>query len=119
MYSNNGKHLKLFDSAVKGTGFDDTIALSDGLTLSGDIVKDEEVYYKFYLSTGQQATVRMQPLEGDQDLYIFNPKRHPIEVSGNSGTETEECTITADASGYYYAKVHGYKAGSYTITLPV
>lgn len=102
-----------------GTSFDDAIALSDGQTLSGDIDKDEEVYYKFYLSAGQRATVTLQPLEGDQDLYIFNPKRHPIEVRGNSGTETEECTFTADTGGWYYAKVHGYEAGSYTITLPI
>ncbi|MBE9582427.1 MAG: hypothetical protein IMF18_12500 [Proteobacteria bacterium] len=118
-WSNDNGYVRLFGSAVKGTGFDDTIALSDGQTLSGDRDKDEEVYYRFYLSAGQRATVTLQPLEGDQDLYIFNPKRHPIEVSGNSGTETEKCTVTADTSGYYYAKVHGFAAGRYTITLSI
>ncbi|MCK4722920.1 MAG: 6-bladed beta-propeller, partial [Dehalococcoidia bacterium] len=55
-----------------GTGFDDAIELSDGQTLSGEVVKGEEDYYKFYLNEGQEATVTMQPLDDDQDLYIYN-----------------------------------------------
>ena len=87
--------------------------------MTGDIVEGEAVYYRFYLSAGQQATVTMQPLDADQDLYIYNPSGEQRGVSGKSGISTEECTFTADASGYYYAIVFGYDAGRYTITLSI
>ena len=51
--SNGNGYVRLFGSAVKGTGFDDAIALSDGQTLRGDIAKGEEDHYTFYLSAGQ------------------------------------------------------------------
>lgn len=107
------------DEAGDGTSFDDAIELSDGQPQTGNVVKGGKVYYKFHLSAGQKATVTMQPWNDDQDLFIFNPSRVLIGVSGNSETNTEVWTFTADVSGYYYAKVDGFEAGSYTITLSI
>ncbi len=100
-----------------GKSFDTAITLRN--SASGYVNRYDSVYYKFYVERGKKVTVKLKPRNGDQDLYIYNPSKSRIGSSTRGGTSLDSVTFTASRSGYYYAKVYGYRAGSYTISLSI
>ncbi|MFH1877517.1 MAG: PPC domain-containing protein [Candidatus Omnitrophota bacterium] len=105
--------------AQNGAGYDDAIPLSTGETVSGSVGLNSTKYYSFRLESGQSAKITMQPVGSDKDLYIDGPAGGQIGVSGNQNTELEQCDIAASESGTYYARVHGFTEGLFTINVAV
>jgi VCBS repeat-containing protein len=72
--------------------------------------------YRYSLNAGQSITVRVTPLSGDPDLYIWAPDytaRLPWISNLNSGVE--EISFNAPIAGAYQIEVYGCTSAEYSI----
>ena len=86
---------------------------------SESVAADQVHIYRYELSAGQSMTVRVTPISGDPDLYIWAPDyatRPPWVSNLNSGL-VEEISISAPVAGTYQIEVYGYTAAEYAITV--
>jgi thermitase len=97
-----------------GSNFDCAILLSS--STSSSVSQGQSKYYKISVSAGSSYTVRLTPSSGDSDLYVYDTNRAQIGSSAAGGTTVDSVTFTATASGYYYIRVYGYQASSYTLS---
>jgi hypothetical protein len=61
--------------------------------------------------------VTLSPTSTDQNLRVYDPNRNLLGSSSNSDNAIDSYTFYASTSGYYYAIVYGYQAGSYIISV--
>ncbi len=91
---------------------------------SGDIycylIKNgERKYYKFYVIVSSVVDIRVMPIKGDPDLYVFSPDHLPLGCSAHAGRTVDELVFKASDTGYFYAVVYGYEGGVYCISLNI
>ena len=95
---------------------------SDG-SVSSDYYKDDEDWYKVYLTagSGRRLRVTMTPQTGsrDFDLYVYYPTGSLLGSSLNWGDATETVTGEITMDGWYYFKVDYWsgEGGYYTFSL--
>ena len=77
--------------------------------------------YRYTLQTGQRLTVRVEPLSGDPDLYVWPPDHEngrPPWVS-NLSNSVDEVSVEALVAGVYQVEVYGYSAAQYQLTVDI
>jgi uncharacterized membrane protein len=76
--------------------------------------------YRQYLEEDDHLLVRLTPMSGDPDLYVWSPDwRNGAWASINTGTTEDIVSFTADESGLYQIEVYGYIAAKYSIEITV
>ena len=89
---------------------------------SEHVARDQVRFYRVYIEAGQRLSVRVTPISGDPDLYIWPPDWQtgmPPWVSNLYGMEVDELSFDAPVSGTYQVEVYGYTAADYQITIEV
>lgn len=85
------------------------------------VQKDEVRVYRYNLNVGDKMTVRLEPISGDPDLYIWAPDsddgRSPW-VS-NLRNAVDEITLVAPVTGEYQIEVFGYTAATYRLIIDI
>lgn len=79
---------------------------------------DEIVYYPFYMGFGQHATISLQNVWGDADLFVIAPSDPPgygSWFSQNEGSTSENIAFTAPEEGVYWIGVFGYDWSEYRL----
>ncbi len=79
---------------------------------------DDNDFFRFPLTTGQQITISLYGMEWDSNLDLYGPDQTVLITSTNPGTTTEQIVHTADQAGTYYAMVWGTEdeqPNSYTL----
>ncbi|MCD6594189.1 pre-peptidase C-terminal domain-containing protein [bacterium] len=64
-------------------------------------------YYKFWVRSGDYFQIYMDGLDTDLDLYLYNPSGTYKDGSFGTGS-SEHVEYTADATGWWYIKVHSF-----------
>lgn len=72
--------------------------------------------YRRSLRAGDTLSVLLNTVEGDADLYIWNPGSIRSWVSNLAGTAQDTLTLTAPEAGVYQIEVYGYLASTYRLT---
>jgi hypothetical protein len=76
--------------------------------------------YRRYVEAGEQLIVRVTPVSGDPDLYVWQPDwRDGGWSSINSGTTEDLISFEAPESGVYQIEVYGYTAADYQLEITV
>ncbi len=73
--------------------------------------------YRVALRQGEELTVRVTPLSGDPDLYVWNGDGVLAGYSNAFDLSVESVTIAAAQAGTFQIEVHGYRDSSYTVSL--
>lgn len=87
----------------------------NGVAKAGTLTEYDSHWYRFLGQQGTSYDVMLLAQSGDPDTYVYQgDARHFIakDVQVGSGTSVG---FTASVTGYYYIRVHGYKAGSYQV----
>ncbi len=74
--------------------------------------------YRQTVGAGQTLTVRVTPISGDPDLYVWPPDwpiRPPWASYSSSGVD--EVSLSAPVNGVYQIEVYGYTAADYQISI--
>lgn len=79
-----------------------------------DILTDEGHLYRLPLAAGAQVQVRLTPLAGDPDLYVWAPDSTLVGTSQLVG-QVDQVTFTATQSGMHQIEVDGATAGQYKL----
>lgn len=77
--------------------------------------------HRFTLSAGDQLLVRVAPISGDPDIYLWAPDyetRLPWYSNLGAG-QLDELNVTAPVDGVYQLEVFGYSATEYLMTIKV
>jgi hypothetical protein len=76
--------------------------------------------YRRYVEAGEQLIVRVTPVSGDPDLYVWPPDwRDGGWSSINSGSTEDLISFEAPKSGVYQIEVYGYTAADYQLEITV
>lgn len=109
-----------------GTSFSDAILITG--TVSANIARDQEVYYKFWVGDGQRAIVTLDPPPSYADFFLYDSRATSVnnkneasefQIDYNyslSGYEQLNAVVTG-SSGYYYVYIGDSREGSYTISV--
>jgi hypothetical protein len=73
--------------------------------------------FRYSVALGLTATVRLETVSGDADLYVWNPDGTLAGSSVLPGTADDEVAVTAAISGEHQVEVYGYAAGQYRLTI--
>ncbi len=81
---------------------------------------DQSRIYRYALRQGQTLTARVEPLEGDPDLYVWAPdhETRPPWVSNGAGGN-DAVSFVAPVDGTYQVEVYGYTAAKYRLIVDV
>ena len=79
-----------------------------------DILTNEGHLYRLPLAVGAQIQVRLTPLAGDPDLYVWAPDSTLVDTSQLVG-QVDEVTFTATQNGMHQIEVDGATAGQYKL----
>jgi len=117
------------DSRPQGEGYDigadeyilNITPLESGQSQTGSVTQWEWAHYQITSSASDtELVVELTNLSADVDLYV---REGSLPTSGEydcrpyeGGTTPEACTMTNSGATAWYIAVHGYHAGSYTIT---
>jgi hypothetical protein len=80
-----------------------------------DIALGQMRVFRYPITLGSSAVVRLDTLSGDADLYVWNPDGTLAGYSVASGTADDVITVTATISGEHQVEVYGYAAGQYRL----
>jgi len=92
---------------------------------SDSVAQGESRVYRYSLHVGDRLTVRVEPLNGDPDLYVWAPDYNdpttprPPWVSDNLDTTVEQVSFIAPVDGTYQVEIYGYTAAEYRLTVNV
>lgn len=81
---------------------------------------DQGRIYRYNLAAGERLVVRLEPVSGDPDLYIWPPDheaRPPWVSNLSEGTDT--VNFVAPAAGIYQVEVYGFSAAQYRLEVDV
>jgi hypothetical protein len=79
------------------------------------IAEGERITYRYWLVAGERLVARVEPLQGDPDLFVWSPTQvdgRSLHVS-NVLEGNDSVSITAPISGWYQVEVAGYTAATY------
>ncbi len=127
-FSPTSQNVTISSNNVTGVNFTATASSTDtqltsGVGVSGSVAKGEWKYYYITVPSGATSLVfATTNATADVDLYTqFNVKptssSYACRPYSSSGNET--CTHNSPSAGTWWAGVHGYAAGSYTITATI
>ena len=82
--------------------------------------KNQRKVYRFALKQNDKLKVRLEPVSGDPDLYVWSPDdaTEPPWVSNLPGV-VDDLTITAAKEGEYQVQVHGFSAAEYRLIVTI
>lgn len=84
------------------------------------VLQNQVRIYRYALTAGQALHVRLLPIQGDPDLYIWPPDyttRTPW-VSNLAGEGVvDEIALVAPVTGIYQVEVYGYSAAEYQLSI--
>jgi hypothetical protein len=84
------------------------------------IARDQVHLFRQLLTAGQRLTVRVTPVQGDPDLYVWEPDPDaPPWVSNLEGGLIDEVSFVAPRAGVYQIEVYGYTAAQYTLEIAI
>jgi len=69
---------------------------------------NDEDWFKFNVTAGQEIEVNMTNLPADYDLVLYDPGATAVEDSTNADLSPENVTHTAQASGEYRIRIKSY-----------
>jgi hypothetical protein len=100
----------------------DVIQIESGLSQTGTVALDEWVYYSIRSTASDtEIEVKLTNLSADVDLYVRageKPTENEYDARPyNPGTNDEVSMLSNTEATTWYIGVHGYDAGSYTITV--
>lgn len=92
------------------------------VSLLADVVSDtlrinQVRAYRRTLQAGQLVQVKLEPLKGDGDLYVWGPTNNSALVRNNSGTALDQGCFKASVAGTYQMEVWAYADTTYRITI--
>ncbi len=110
------------DAYETNDSFAQAASISTGVEHTAYICgSDDDDYFKFYVSTGQEITIDLygavDDLPADYDVELYDPDEGYVTVSQNSSTTPEQIVHMADQTGTWYAHVYGY-SGAYSAVDP-
>ena len=74
--------------------------------------------YRYEVPAQTRLNVRVEPISGDPDLYIWPPDTSaPPFVSNLPGTQVEQLSLQVDSPGTYQVEVYGYSAAEYQLSV--
>ena len=84
------------------------------------VAQGQSQMYRYQLSAGQRFRVKVEPISGDPELYVWAPDHatRPPWVS-NLYIGTDEVDFTTPIDGVYQVEVYGYTAATYLLTVEV
>jgi hypothetical protein len=82
--------------------------------------KNQRKVYRYELVTSQNLTVRLEPVSGDPDLYVWaqDHATRPPWVS-NLREGVDDLSINVPVSGMYQIEVFGYSAAEYRLIVDI
>ncbi|MBP7963144.1 MAG: right-handed parallel beta-helix repeat-containing protein [Caldilineaceae bacterium] len=82
---------------------------------------DQGRIYRFVLAKDQRLTVRVEPVTGDPDLYIWAPdfSTRPPWVSNLEGNAVDQYSLVAPVAGTYQVEVYGYTAAQFRLSASI
>ncbi|MEM7112655.1 MAG: CARDB domain-containing protein [Chloroflexota bacterium] len=83
---------------------------------TSSLLTDEGHLYRWLLEIGEQLHVRVTPLSGDPDLYVWNPDGTSAGTS-QTADQVDEVIVTATQSGLHQIEVDGAAAGDYQLEI--
>lgn len=76
--------------------------------------------YRYPLATGEQITVRTEPISGDADIYLWTTGTTSPDLSGdNDGTAVDQITYTATQDMLVQVVIYGYTATEFAQSIEV
>ena len=103
--------------------FADTITLTSGISISGNVEKGEMDYYKISASNGDTVTVLLDGMDNDADLHVRKgalPNGGTYDCkSTNGGTNSDTCSITLTSDEDIYIRIYGYRTANYQVTATI
>lgn len=103
--------------------FFEAYLIAPGVEYSAHICPShDEDWFQFSASAGQQITVDLYGILGDNlpadfDLYLFHPSGGMATCSAQAGVAPEQLVFTATETGFYRAGIWGYE-GAWSETDP-
>jgi hypothetical protein len=81
---------------------------------------DRDDYYKFDLKIGTSATLNLEGINSNVDLFLYDSKFRQLEMSRNTGNSAESITKLLAAGTYYVkATLAGKDNTNYTLTFNI
>lgn len=75
--------------------------------------------YRYTLTAGQHLQVRLETINGDADLYIWQPDGNRSWVSNAEATSLDSVSLVAPQSGNYQVEIFGYQTSNYRLTVAI
>ncbi|MHC1627223.1 MAG: transglutaminase-like domain-containing protein [Candidatus Nezhaarchaeales archaeon] len=91
--------------------------ISVGETVEDEVSQGASDLYYVELEAFSIYIVTLEPLDGDLDLYVYDPYGLPIAYSELPGVTSEVVVVTTLEEGYYVIEVYGYEASRYVLTI--
>jgi len=91
--------------------------ISVGEKVEGEVSQGASDIYYVELEAFSTYIVTLEPLNGDLDLYIYDPYGLLIAYSELPGITNEVIVITTIESGWYTIEVYGYESSRYTLSI--
>lgn len=99
-------------------------ALTNYIPLVDHVEQNQARVYRYALEAGQRLQVKVEPLHGDPDLYVWAPDYasggRPPYVSNLEGEGTvDQINFVAPLKGVYQIEIYGYSAADYRLTVTI
>jgi hypothetical protein len=95
------------------------VARFDVVPARDTLLSGQTRVFRRFLRAGEAMTVRLTPLAGDPDLYLWDPRGQRLLVRNAGGTAVDEGTVVATMAGWYQIEVEAYTETTYAITMEV
>lgn len=78
---------------------------------------------RYYLNAGDRIDVRVQPVNGDADIYLWAPDALSLPrtpwYSNLGGTQVDQLSVPAPVAGSYQLEIVGYTGAEFTLTVQI
>ncbi len=81
------------------------------------IARGQVRMFRYPLAAGQTATITLETLRGDADLYVWNADGSMADRSTVDSVGVDQVVVAANASGDYQIEVYGYEDSEYRLTV--
>ena len=81
------------------------------------IARGQVRLFRYPLMAGQAATITLETLTGDADLYVWNTDGSAADRSAADSVGRDQVVVTANVSSDYQVEVYGYEASEYRLNI--
>ena len=82
-----------------------------------EILSGQVRMFRYPLAAGQTATITLETLDGDADLYVWNPDGSSAARSVADLSAVDQVVVAAAENSEYQVEVYGYETSTYRLSV--